>query len=604
MILTTSVDAYVKENAAGQNYGKASKLWVNGGGGSDTRYAYLFFSRPFPPGVNIELATLRLVLAETWGSSQTLTAKRIVERWNESRIKWNDKPAVDGSHSATVNIASLSAGTEVELDLAAMLDDVAAGGAWYGVRLELSTDANRALFSSDHPVAANRPTLEVEWSQAPAAPSGMAPAGGLAVSKTKPLLTWAPVDDQVSSEVEVSTSTDFSSPSYASGEQANTLPRWDLSATAFSALAADAVRYWRVRVKGSSGEWSDWSETQQFTRKTLGTLTITNPDTAPDNFVEETTPPIAWTFTGRTQTEYAVTLYREEVGGGLTELAKQARVAGTEVEWNVPAGILRTGDTYVAYVAVWDEIDRANLADDVGYVLASQSFTYQRSGAPSPVTALAAEVDGAAVILTFERSSDPDYFSITVDGVEVLDRIEPGDVFVSGDTYRFVYWLAQPRQTHLFEVEAVVNDGAGVYEHSDGNATDSATTTPIGIWLADPVESLGVFIAGKEKTSMTIGEIAGRFDIKGSRAPVKITDVIQGYRGTFNGILLDAEARDDFLELKGRLVTLRLIIGDLNIPIDLGEIAGPMPVPTGDASGYDVGFAFEQVDEFFPVAGE
>jgi hypothetical protein len=101
--------------------------------------------------------------------------------------------------------------------------------------------------------------------------------------------------------------------------------------------------------------------------------------------------------------------------------------------------------------------------------------------------------------------------------------------------------------------------------------------------------------------------VAGVFDVIGERAPVTVTDVIQGYRGNFNGVLLDSAARDDFLELYGRLTVLRLIIGDLNIPVELGEVVGPMPVPTGDQAGYDVGFTFSQVDEFdeaFVVSGD
>jgi hypothetical protein len=362
------------------------------------------------------------------------------------------------------------------------------------------------------------------------------------------------------------------------------------------------VRVWNA----TDPDPSDWSETQEFTRKTHGTLTITNPDVAPDNFVEETTPPMAWTFTSRTQTAYAVHLYRVETGGSLTELAKQEKTASTQTEWNVPAGILRTGDTYRVDVTVWDEIERASMAGDLGYVEASRDFTYVRAGTPSPVTALTATPDGAKVVLEFTRSTDPDYFAIVVDGDIVLDRVEPADVFVSGDDYTFDYWAASPRVEHTYEVEAVV-DSPGVLEHSDGNATASATTHPIGIWLADAVDSLGVFIAGKEKATMGIGKVAGVFDVIGERAPVTVTDVIQGYRGNFNGVLLDSAARDDFLELYGRLTVLRLIIGDLNIPVELGEVVGPMPVPTGDQAGYDVGFTFSQVDEFdeaFVVSGD
>lgn len=604
MILTTAVDAFVRQDRPDANYGSAAKLWLNGGAGSDTRYAYLFFSRPFPPGVTVLSATLRLYLADAWASSQTITAKRIVGSWSEGRIKWSNRPSVDGTNPGSVNVSALAAGAEVEIDVTNMLGDVSAGGAWYGIRLELDTDVNRSLASAEHPTAALRPVLEITWSEAPEAPTNLAPSGGRAVSDTKPLLTWDFIDragstEQASSQVQVSTSADFTAPAYDSGKVANTLSEWDLAATAFGALADDAVRYWRVRVWDAADLVSEWSEAQEFTRKSHGTLTITNPDPSPANTVEETTPPLSWTFTGRTQEAFAAYLYRVNPTGGVTLLAKQDRVASTDTAWEVPAGILRTGDTYRFVLLVYDDLDRQGMAGDPAYVSASRDFTYVRSGTPAAVTALTATPDGAKVVLDFTRTTDPDYFAIRVDGVEVLDRIEPADVFVSGDDYSFDYWLAEPRVEHTYEVEAVVLD-AGVLKHSDGNATATATTNPLGIWLADPVESLGVFIAGKEKASMAIGEVSGLFDVVGSRRPVRVTDAIHGYEGSFQGVILTEADRDAFLELYGRLTTLRLIIGDLNIPVELGEVSA-IPSPIGADAGFDVSFTFVQVDEFDAV---
>jgi hypothetical protein len=587
MIVSTAIDAYVDEDHPAANYG------------SDTRYAYIFFARPFPLGVTVTSAILRLRLAAGWSGSQTLTASRIDEPWKEGRVKWSNRPGIDSANAASVNVASLAEGDEVELDLTAMLADVSAGATWYGVRLEIDADNDRAIVSSDSPRAERRPVLEVEWSAAPAPPANLAPSGGRAISKTKPLLTWSFSDlagstVQASSQVQVSTTPDFSSPSYDSGKVANTVAQWDLSTTGFTALANGVTRYWRVKVWDGTDLESEWSEVAEFARENQGTLTITNPDAAPDNYVEETTPPIAWSF-DRTQEAFAISLYRVEAGGALTTLTSVSRTASDEVEWEVPSGILRTGDTYRVAVAVWDDVDRQAVPGDPDFVYAERDFTYVRAGTPTPTTDLTATPNGASVILTWERTTDPDYFALVVDGVEVLDRIEVEAVFVTGDTYSLRYWGAMPRVEHEYEVEAVVAD-AGVLKHSEANATASARTKPIGIWLADETDSTGVFIAGKEKASMTLGEVSEVFDPIGAESPVLILETRQGYRGAFNGIVLEGEDRDNFLDLWRRFTVLRLIIGDLNIPVRISNVSA-IPSPVGDEAGYDVSFAFIQVGE-------
>ena len=615
MIITSAVDAYIDQDRQGANFGEASKLWLNGGGGSETCRALIGFARPFPLGVTVSSAILRLHTAEAWSGSQTLKARRITEAWKANRVNWNNRPSATSTNEGSVNAASLSAGAVIEIDITALMADVSAGADYFGLDLELSTDSNRALVSADSPVAERRPVLEIEWSEAPDAPTNLAPSGGRVVSATKPRLTWQFVDNagstaQASSRVQAPTSPDFSSPAYDSGKVANTLSAWNLAATAFTALTNGQTRYWRVMVWDETDLASAWSEAQEFTRENHGTLTLTAPAAAPDNYVEETTPPVSWTFTGRTQEAFEAKLYRVELSGALTQLAAQAKAVSGEVEWEVPAGILRSGDIYRVVLRVYDTLDRQAMELDPDYVEAFRDFTYQRSGAPAPVTGLTAEPDGARVNLAFSRSPMPDYFAVRRDGIEVLDRVEPSSVLVSGANYLLELWEAKPRVTHLYEIEAVV-DNAGVLEHSDGNATASATTNPIGIWIADSEDSLSVFIAGKEKASMMIGQTAAIFDPIGSRSPVRVVDAVQGYEGSIAGTLTDfdgltaKEWRDRFLELYGRLKPLRLILGDLNIPVEIGPVAA-LPASSGDRS-YDVSMEFAQVGEFeeaFEVAGE
>lgn len=610
-VVKSSIDSYVDEDRPAANFGKAIKLWMNGGGGSNDRYSYIFFARPFPIGATVASAILKLNLAGDWAGANTITAKRITERWKESTIRWQNRPTTSATDAGTVNVAALPSGTEVEIDLTDMLGAVALDGEWFGIRLEVDTNGNRAVCSSDHPTAERRPVLEIEWSEAPQPPTNLAPSGARAVSKAAPILAWQFVDlvgstEQSASQVQVHSTADFSGAvDYDSGKEANTQPFWNLDLdVAFSDLADSETAFWRVKVWDGTDLESEWSEVVEFERRTQGTLTITNPDVAPANIVEETTPPIAWTLTGKTQEAFAIVLHRVEASGTLTQLASQGRTVSTDEEWEVPSGLLREGDTYRVDLYTWDTVDRQGITGDPAWVYASRTFTYERAETPDPVTALTAEAVGAAVFLTWERSTDPDYFAIRANDRLVYDRLEPADCFVSGDEYAFEFLLAKPRRVTTFEVEAVVNDG-GVLKHSGDNATDQTRTNPVGIWLVDPEDNLGVLIAGKEKASMVIGEVSALYDPLGSRAPVRITDNIQGYEGAFNGVILDEEGRDAFLTLKGRLSTLRLIIGDLNIPVELG-IVSSIPSPIGDEAGYDVSFEFFQVGEFdqaFEVAG-
>ena len=429
MIVSSTVDAFVDRDHVSTRYGRAGRLKVRGSGSNHEKYAFYWFALPFPLGVTVLEATLRLHLGKPWSGSQTLTAERITNAWKESKVNWNNRPSVATADAGTVNVASLGQGDEVAIDLTAMLAAVSAGAKWYGVRLKIDNDAGRELVSSDHPRADWHATLDVEWSEAPEAPVPLGPTGGRIISKTQPLLVWQFVDNagstvQASSQVQTSTTPDFTSPNFDSGKVANTVSQFDLAGTAFPALANGAVRYWRVKVWDGTDLESDWSEIQEFRRENKGTLAITNPDAAPANQVNETTPPIAWTFTGRTQEAFEAWLYRLEEGGALTVLALVAKTVSTALEWEVPAGILRTGDAYLARVAIFDDLDRQAMAGDPDYVDAEQRFAYERDGTPDPVTALTATPDGAKVVLEFARTTDPDYFAIRVDGREVLDRVE------------------------------------------------------------------------------------------------------------------------------------------------------------------------------------
>lgn len=364
----------------------------------------------------------------------------------------------------------------------------------------------------------------------------------------------------------------------------------------YDGFADAATRYWRVKVWDQTGFESEWSEGASMTRDDHGSLTIDSPSGAT---VPETTPNVTWTFTGETQEAYRLALYRVATSGALTTLWSQ-KTNSTDTEFQVPSGLIKTGETYRLSVEVWDEEDRA-LDDHV--IEWTDDFTYVRDGTPDAVETLTVDTVSGSPRLDLEwtRTDAPDYWCLTIDGVEVDDRISVSDTHVSGTTYAMSYWTATPRQELTVEVEAVVQSGASdPFEHSDDNPTVDVETNPTGIWLADPEDNTAVQIMGRDDVDLAIGESAETYAPIGALSPVRITDIVRGYAGSVSGVLLSASARDTFLTLKERLGELVLVVGDVSIPVRLEEAATAPTSAPGDVA-YTVSFAFFQCGPPWPI---
>jgi hypothetical protein len=610
-LVRTGTDTYVGQGGPTINHGGTAKLWMSNAG-SNEKLGLVYFKVPFPPGATVFSATLKLVASDAWASSQVLTAKRIVAKWQEDKVTYNSRPSVVATNAGSVTVSGAVAGDEIDIDVTAMMNDVAAGGAFFGFNLSVNTTAIRKVRSSEAPNADHRPMLVVEWSSSPDVPDDLHPAGGAAIDVAKPILNWNYADPdgagtQTSSQVQISTSTSFASPEYDSGKVANTESQWDMGATAYAGVPSGATRYWRVQVWDDSNLASGWSDAVPFVRTPQGTLTLVSPT---GGAVDDLTPPISWTLTGATQEAYRVIVrWNVSIARRSNILYDTGRVTSTDTSITLPAGILYTGLIGLTIeVRVWDTVDRQSIPGDPAYLsVTSGTVTYSRSGAPANVPSLTATLApssvGPGVLLTWTRSVQPDYFSLRVDGVEVLPRIDPTDVFVSGTTYSMVYWGGTPRVSHTYEIEAVVISG-GHTQHSSGNATQTLTTNPTGAWLVDPDDDTAVNLRGPSDSSeFSIGEIGTTYDVAGSRKPVRVVDSIRGYEGSIAGSLLSKADRDTFLDLKGRITTLRLVVSDLNIPIVVEEAAvGPTQL-AGDRM-FTCSFAFFQQDEFtFHVSG-
>jgi hypothetical protein len=467
----SSVDGWVDQAGSATNHGQDAYISLNGTAGS-LRYGYVFFAPPFPAtGAAVSAATMNVYLAETWSGTHTITATRITSSWAENTLTYTTAPSVSSTNSGSVTIVDGVDGQLGTIGLTSMMGDVAAGGTFYGVRLAQSGTTSLRLYGAEHPDQTKRASLDVNWSIAPEAPVNLTPSGSYAVSPAAPIIDWE-FDSkdytterlQASSRVQISTSTDFTSPVfYDSGTVANVQTNFDVSiagtAGAAGSLIAGSTYYSRARVVDDAGQASAWSDTAQFVRQTAGTLTLTNPPAA--GTVNETTPPITWTFTGRTQEAYELVLNEYLSGSVPSELWRAPKTVGTATSYTLPNNLIRSSGTYNLIARVWDTIDRQLIANATDYVEVSRDFTYTRPGGPAAVSSLTV-TEGTAtdaessLDVSWTYGTTPNYFSLRVNSIEVEDRLLPADVLVSGTNYTYHYWGGTPGVSSTIEVEAVV----------------------------------------------------------------------------------------------------------------------------------------------------
>lgn len=602
-------DTFAYELSPNKNFAGKARQWLAATGSGGGAYGYWFFGKPYPLGATIQSAILHFYNDGLWSGSVTASVERLAAKPRINELTWNNKPAVAGT-AYTQNKSGAVDGTEWAIDITPIIQFVSSGGAWYGIRLSVTGTTLKKIHSADSDNTDRRPWIEIIWSDKPEKPEDLNPRNNNSVSIAKPTLTMDYVDlsgdvqlDAV--QVQIDAANDFTTGiDFDSGWVSTEVPQLDLNTTAYAGLANGSSTWWRCRTRDGAGLESDWSDSVQFKRTDKGVLTLTNPAVSPNNFFSESTPPIAWTFTGQTQDAYQVILTKLNESG--TVIWDSGKLSGAATSITVPEGkIKNTLDSLVVTLRVWDNVTRQKEGGNTIYSEVVRETVYDATSATAVVTSLAAAQDGTFpwVILTFNRSTMPDFFEVSVDDVWVEQDYPAADAFVSGTSYSIKVKRVPARVTTTFKVYAKVN---GI---NSNPVSVTFKTQPLGTWLSRPDGSDPIVIVKSGDAPMpavdaTVGTLQEVHQPIGGGDPILVTQYLRGFEGHVDGVLSDGiatgltakEMRNRFKKFKrevGRKYLLFMV--DETIEVVIYNLSYRPRAKSGGVILYDISFDFFEV---------
>lgn len=603
MIFNNVTDTFITETVPSKPYNEGLTIAMRTGSGQNAAgLVKLTSAAGVPSGASMGHIYLRLYNTETWSGSVTVTAQLVTEKWNSTTTTWNNRPSITTTGQVAVTKSGAAKDTEWLFDITSLVSAPILAGKFYGIRLIINSTSTKKFYSTQHDTF--KPTFDITWTVAPAAPSRLNPSNGLAVSTTTPTFQFDYTDRSLGTAMKAYQlqlkygSDDFTSPDIDTGEVVDDSPQHTFG----SALTADTAFSWRVRVKNTADIWSDWSAPADSIVTAKGTLEITIPGDPPDDVVAEFTPPKGWSFSG-TQTAFQV-IDTDSVRTSVV-YADSLRISGTDNSYTSAVPQVFTGGIARTVVRVWDDVARAETPGDPAYVEAVRTFTLDYDAAVPAVTDLTLTIDPLRpfAVLNWSRTTAPDSFQVVrSDGrVFILDA---ADVIVSGDDYEWTDTTAPPRHELTWTVLAVVNGAASA------DAPDATgTIEPIYGWLLDPLDpDWWLALADQDAGSWGMGEASDVIQVLGADRTLLVSQGLRGYEGSFSGgiyselpgvdSLTAQEIRDRAWHVKQNPTRIyRLVAADLNIPVVVRNLS-VAPTPRRDLS-YGVSFDFYQQGELW-----
>jgi hypothetical protein len=611
--LTNIVATMVKEDHPTTNYNASAKLAIRDFTNTDVN-TYVYWTRPFP--LKAQILSAKFVWytpAEGGTGSKGFRFTRLAVGFSDSKVVYNTRPVTFIAGNKDVNKTMPQADkVKWEVDITDWMQSVAAGGAWFGMRIVPTVFEDNVLwmYSEIYTDPALRPRVEITWADNPNTPQGLNPSGGRLVGVQKPIVSAQFIDVSGNTSIQAirvqfNATDTWLTPAFDSGWVLTSVPELDTSRTdmpggVWAGLADGASTYWRVQFRDAAGLESPWSAATSFGRDNKGTLTVNNPPSGTPT-VEDATPPISWTFSGETQSAYQVQIYHVVNGAQFVDWDTK-KITGTLTSLTVPTGAINepSSTTYTVTVRIWDTKARASTPGDNPYVEVVRDFTFV-PGATTGTTSLTAVPDAGGkpkVVLTWQSATFPDRFNILRNGKVIAAALDPNDTFVSGTTHTYTDRTPSPKRAYSYAVQRVVNDVAS----ASNSTVSNVTVNSIGVWLQELVTGEEVYIIGRDDRPMVLLEQSTVLQaIAPNSVPVSIKQSLGGLAGTIQGQLAAGmgqtgqQWRDNYIQIS-RMMTANcyLTTGDYTFKVICDQFTyeqRTIPEPI-----FVISFRFHQVD--------
>ena len=452
-----------------------------------------------------------------------------------------------------------------EADVTTLIQQVAAGAPWYGLRLETIPFATSTTFQST--LGLYPPQLVVESTKPPEQPSALRPglSGTGYISQQFPLLTYVFKDvggnmDQVAQQIQISdlqSELTNNTPDFDTGEIATQIPQYASDSGAWTGIPDGAVRYWRVRAKDGDGLWSVWSDPVPIRRSNYGVLAWS--PSAP-TAITEGSPSFSWSLTGKTQAFYQLIVTSPD-STTQEPLFDTGKVFSTATTVNVPFGVIKRVDwRYKITLRVWDTVYREAIPGDPGYLeMSTADLSVAFSSSVTSPSSLAFDGDLLLPVanLTWTQSTPPAYYQLlrSEDGGVTYTYIKEApavELNVGGTNYA---WDDNEAPTNKnIHVKVVAVNSSGVQSLGADVTGNIRRICPV---LFAPDSTLPVLFLNPDR-SFTFGDIQGVHEpLDGD--PVLVTQRLGHHKGTMSGRVtsdLGIDAEDQFQNfLKHREMT-------------------------------------------------
>lgn len=542
-------DSWTNESKPGENYGSATWVQLYSG----VRRGWLLPRLPVIAGRTVVDAYL---VGHSGGTAaQTLTFYPPTARWSPGRIKGSNQPGVNTSASFTASLPALADGEAFEVHaagLTSLLQSVADGDDWFGLRASTNVTSMQKFYSSE----SGQPAWElvIVLSELVDQPTDLRPDGG-AVQSASPVLAWGSTDiggdagQQVSSRVQVDTPTgsadpDGVAPDYDSGWVANLAQQWSLVGR--RTLVGAGPHFFRVRTRDADNTESDWSDWAEFTVAAMPTLIRDSPVGA----FGDITPLISAHLSSGSVRQWKAMVTGPDRATVRAEIGTQTG----PISWQVPAksggvAVLREDKAAECYLQVWPEGD---------WVAAPGSLPYREMWfplqfnenlgvqAPTGLSVTPLAPGDPRMEWSWRRTEDADAWLLQADDVTIV-RLDADDVMASGGYYT---WRDRgevaPMRPRNLSVRAIEGQ-----DRSRPAVLPSHVHNVDGVVLLLDDDSEPIFIKGKEVAGFVRNDFRSTY-VTAEGEEIDITYGMPGRTIPFEGTI-DSYGKQDVWQLIDRI---------------------------------------------------